>query len=160
VLVVGVLAPGGAIVGALAPGVVPVGVAGALAVGVVVTVVVAGVVEPEPPASLTSAAASTPSAIAATTASTAIGVFQLGVAARRVRAAAPQAMHQSCSACSAAPHSGHVSLAGVRGGAAAPDGLAAPASAGGEPLAAAGQPVPLGFVAAAETVTSRLPVGG
>ena len=49
----------------------------------------------------TSAAASTAERRAATTitASAMIGAFQLGVAARRVRAAAPQRRHHSCSGC-------------------------------------------------------------
>ncbi len=68
------------------------------AVGAVVTVVVRGAgALPEPPASLTRAAASTPSDSATTTASTAIGAFQLGEVASRVRAAAPQLRHHSCS---------------------------------------------------------------
>jgi hypothetical protein len=75
---------------------------------VVVTVVVvatAGV--PEPVARLTSAAASTPSDSATTTASAAVRPLQLGDAARRVRAAAPQRRHHSWSGCNGAPHSGH-----------------------------------------------------
>lgn len=94
---VGVLTPAVGVVEVLGaivvgtPGVALVGVTGALAAGAVVTVVVTGAApEPEPPASLTSAAASTPSASTATTAIAATGPFQLGVAARRVRAAAPQ----------------------------------------------------------------------
>jgi hypothetical protein len=83
----------------------------------------------------------------------------LGVAARRVRAAAPHAMHQSWSGWSAAPHSGHASPAVARGGTAAP-GEPAPALAPGEPPAALDQPVAVGFVGPAETVTSRSPAGG
>jgi len=49
----------------------------------------------ELPASSTRAATSTPSASAATIASRATGALQLGVAASRVRAAAPQERHQS-----------------------------------------------------------------
>ena len=162
VLEPGVLVPGLVVAGVLALGVVAVGVTGTLAAGAVVTVVVAVVVEPEPPASLTSPAASTPSASAATTATAAMGAFQLGVAARRVRAAAPQAMHQSWSGCRAAPHSGHASLAARGGGMPAPDEPAAPALAlaPGDPLAAADQPVAVGFVGPAATVTSRPPAGG
>jgi hypothetical protein len=66
-------------------------------------------VEPEFPASLTKAAASTASESAHTTATEMIGAFQFGDAARRVRAAAPQRRHQSWSVCSGAPHSGHES---------------------------------------------------
>ena len=69
--------------------------------------------EPEPPASLTSAAASTASATAATTASRIAGAFQLGEAASCVRAAVPQRRHQSCAGPSEPPHSGHTSPAGV-----------------------------------------------
>jgi protein-disulfide isomerase len=117
VVAVGVLAPGVPVVGVLvAPGVVVAGVPGAvvagvpgavvaalsvtgvLATGAVLSTVVATVEsELEPPLSFTSAAASTPSESAATLASTAIGTLQLGVAARRVRAAAPQFKHHSCS---------------------------------------------------------------
>jgi hypothetical protein len=61
------------------------------------------------PASLTSAAASTPSARAATVAITARGRRQLGAAARRVRAAAPQRRHHSCCGRRNAPHRGHAS---------------------------------------------------
>jgi hypothetical protein len=116
------VAPGVVVAGAgpvgVAPGAVDVapGVAGVVAVvgaaaGVVTVVVTGGLVdEPEPPASLTSAAASTPSASTAITATVAAGARQLGVAARRVRAAAPQFRHQSCSGSSGAPHSGHVSV--------------------------------------------------
>jgi hypothetical protein len=109
VVAVGVLAPGVPVVGVVvAPGVVVAGVPGAvvaalgvtgvLATGAVLSTVVATVEsELEPPLSFTSAAASTPSESAATLASTAIGTLQLGVAARRVRAAAPQFKHHSCS---------------------------------------------------------------
>ena len=100
---------------------------GVTAAGEVVTVVVvAGAVEP--PASLTRAAASTPSDSATTTASVATGPFQLGDAARRVRAAAPQRRHHSCSGCSGAPQSGQASPAGAGGGGAA----GVPAPGGGE----------------------------
>ena len=115
-LVLGVLAPGTAgvvVVGTVAVGTVAVGVTA----GLVTVIVVGTVVEcPEPPASLTSAAASTPSASATITASAITGVFQEGDAASRVRAAAPQCRHHSCSGASAAPHSGHAWSAG--GGAA------------------------------------------
>jgi len=109
--VLGVLVPGtaGVVVGTVAVGTVAVGVLAGL-----VTVIVVGVVVEcsEPPASFTSAAASTPSASATTTASAITGVFQAGDAARRVRAAAPQRRHHSCSGASGAPHSGHASSAG------------------------------------------------
>lgn len=111
VVALGAVAPGTA-----APGVTVVGTPGTAAVGVVllaavVTVVVTeAAVDPDPPASLTSAAASTPSASAAITATVAIGAFQLGVAARRVRAAAPQRRHQSCSGDRGVPQSGQASL--------------------------------------------------
>jgi hypothetical protein len=160
VVVPGVVVPGVLVAGALAPGIVVVGATGTLAAGAVVIVVVAVLAEPDPSASLTNAAASTPSASAATTASDAIGAFQLGVAARRVRAAAPQAMHQSWSGCRAVPQSGHASLTLARGGTAAPDELAAPAPASGGPPTAADQPVAEGLVGPAETVTSRPPAGG
>jgi hypothetical protein len=106
-----VVLPGTAVVGA------------ATAAGAVVTVVVAGaaVVEVlEPPASVTSAAASTPSDSAARTASTRTGAFQAGDAARRVRAAAPQRRHHSCSGSSGAPHSGHISRVGSASAVVAP----------------------------------------
>jgi hypothetical protein len=94
-----------------------VGVTAVLAAGAATVVVVVGAaLDPEPPASLTSAAASTPSASTATTAIAAIGPFQLGVAASRVRAAAPQRRHQSWSGFSGAPHSGHASGPGTRTG--------------------------------------------
>ena len=88
---------------------------GRLAVGVtvtagIVTVVVAGpAFVVEPPASDTSAAASTPSDSTATVATATIGVVQRGDAASRVRAAPPQLRHQSCSGASGAPHSGQAS---------------------------------------------------
>ena len=81
----------GTVVGAVAVGV-------AVTAGAVVTVVVAGAVveRPEPPARVTSAAASTPSESAARTASVRTAGFQEGDAAKRVRAAAPQCKHHSC----------------------------------------------------------------
>jgi hypothetical protein len=159
VAVVAVLAPGVAVVGVVVVAGV-VGVTGALAAGAVVTVVVTVVVagladELEPPASFTSAAASTPSASAAMAASVAIGIFQLGVAARRVRAAAPQFRHHSCSGCSGEPHSGQASLPGTRAGTATRDPpTAAPGASPVEPAS------PVGFLGAAAIVTSRPPVGG
>src|SRR6266851_6898334 len=103
VVAVGVeAAPGAVVAGA--------GLAGAdAAVGAVDTIVVAGGLEPESPASLTRAAASTPSDSAIRTATAAIGGFQLGAAASRVRAAAPQRRHHSWSARNGAPHSGQLS---------------------------------------------------
>jgi hypothetical protein len=114
VLVVGVEPPG------TGTGVVTVGVVGTIAEGVaaaaVVTVlVVGGAPGPESPASFTSAAASTPSESTATAIAPSRGAFQFGDAARRVRAAAPQRRHHSCSGCSGAPHRGHVSP-GARAG--------------------------------------------
>lgn len=122
------------------------GVTGVLAAGAATVVVVVTTLDPELPASLTSAAASTPSASAATTAIAAIGPFQLGVAASRVRAAAPQRRHQSWSGFSGAPHSGHASGPGTRTGANDPVSVCAP-------------PVVL-FGGAAATVTSRPSEGG
>src|SRR5664280_1165459 len=122
VLVVGVLAPGTAAPGVVAAGVVAapgagvVGAAGVLAAGVVMVVVAGAEEELESPASLTSAAARTASASAAMTATVAIGPFQLGVAARRVRAAAPQLRHQSCSGLSGVLQSGHASPPATRCG--------------------------------------------
>jgi hypothetical protein len=99
-----------------APGVrVPVVVDSAPLVGVVlvagsVIVVVIGAGVPlafeEPLLRSTNAAASTPRASIAIAAMIAIGVFQLVGAASRVRAAAPQCRHHSCSGFNAAPHSG------------------------------------------------------
>jgi hypothetical protein len=97
-------------------------VLGVLATGAVVLVagappdavpsVVGGtVVEPEFPASLTRAAASTPSESTATITTATIGAFQFEDAARRVRAAAPQRRHHSCSGSSGAPQSGQGSTA-------------------------------------------------
>jgi len=133
-----------------------VGAAGVLAAGAATVVVaVAAVLEPEPPASLTSAAASTPSASTATTAIVAIGVFQLGVAASRVRAAAPQRRHQSWSGFSAAPHSGQASGPGTRTG-----------GAGGYADASAAAALSLRVLlvelrgGAVDTVTSRPQAGG
>jgi len=114
-------------------------VAGVLvrAAALVTVRVIAGVVE-EPPERLTSAAASTPSASATTTASAAIRLFQLGDAARRVRAAAPQFRHHSWSGCNGAPHRGQASAAGTRAGAAAA-GVAPP---GGGEVATLMSPTP------------------
>ena len=70
---------------------------GAAAAAVVVIVrVIAGGGGPVSPASLMPAAAITPSERAAIRASAAVGPFQFGEAARRVRAAAPQRRHHSC----------------------------------------------------------------
>lgn len=157
----GVVVPGtpvAGVVGVLTPGTAPavVGAAGALAAGATtVVVVVAAALDPESPASLTSAAASTPSASKAITAIVAIGVFQLGVAASRVRAAAPQRRHQSWSGFSGAPHSGQASGPGTRTGGA---GGYADASAAVTPsLRSALVELPGG---AAATVTSRPQTGG
>jgi hypothetical protein len=76
--------------------VVTVAVVGVRALAAVVTVrVVAGAELSEPPASLTSAAASTPRERTATTNAVTRGAFQFGDAASRVRAAAPQVKHHS-----------------------------------------------------------------
>ena len=90
-----VVAPGSTAPGVLVAGAAAVGVNGVLALAGPVVVIVVVAVELEPPASLTSAAASTPRASAAVTAIAVTGAFQLGVAERRVRAAAPQRRHQS-----------------------------------------------------------------
>jgi hypothetical protein len=63
--------------------------------------------EPESPASFTSAAASTASASSATAASSTTSTFQRGDAASRVRAAAPQCRHQSWAGSSGLLQSGH-----------------------------------------------------
>jgi len=96
--------------------------AGALVAGTVTVFVIAAGAGPESPASFTSEAAIAPSESAATIASAATGPFQLGEAARRVRAAAPQFRHHSWLGASGVLHSGHVS-AGV--GAAVADAGAA-----------------------------------
>src|SRR5437763_9772829 len=82
------------------------------------------------PASLTRSAASTPSDSAATVAISATGTLQLGDAASRVRAAAPQRRHQSCSGSSGVPHSGQESPLGVGRGAEAAGWSAGVAGAG------------------------------
>ena len=95
--------------------VVVVGIAPGSAGAAVVIVLVTGggvVAVLEPPLSLTSAAASTPSASTAITAIATIGAFQFVGAARRVRAAAPQLRHHSCSGSSGAPHSGQAASTG------------------------------------------------
>jgi hypothetical protein len=168
--VVGVVALGVEVVGVpvalgveVAPGVVVAGVVptpgtavvGVLAAGVVTVVVARADEELDPPASFTSAAARTASASAATTAIVAIGAFQLGVAASRVRAAAPQRRHQSWSGLSGVPHSGQASPPAIRWGT---------ARCGSTPGAAwpAGPEMPPGglLVGGAAAVTSRLPAGG
>lgn len=110
-----VLAPGTPVVVPAAPAAAP-GVVVAPAVGAV-TVRVTATVPPWPlePASDTSAAVSAPSESTTTVASAITGGRHRGVAARRVRAAAPQRRHQSCSAPSGAPHSGQRSSAGSCG---------------------------------------------
>jgi multisubunit Na+/H+ antiporter MnhC subunit len=92
-----VLVPVSPVPGVLVVGAVAVGVA--VMAGAVVTVVVAGAVveRSEPPARVTRAAASTPRESAARTASARTAGFQEGDAAKRVRAAAPQCKHHSCS---------------------------------------------------------------
>jgi hypothetical protein len=97
-----VFAPDFAAPGTAAPGAVVVGVAAVLAgagtraAGAVVTVRVTRIlVGLELPARSTSAALSTPSESTITATIAAIGMRQFGVAARRVRAAAPQRRHHS-----------------------------------------------------------------
>ncbi len=118
------IAPGAVLVGAVAvEGTdvvvrVFVGVdAGAEAAGPVTVWVIAGGAGPESPASFTSAAASAASASSATSATATTGARQFGVAARRVRAAAPQRRHHSCPGARGEPHNGHSSpLAAVPAG--------------------------------------------
>lgn len=140
-------------VGAVTAGAAGVVTAGVVAAGPAIVVVTGAGAELESPASLTSAAASTPSASTATTEMTAIGAFQLGVAASRVRAAAPQRRHQSCSGLSGVPHSGQASVPGARWGA---TGCASPLAVGGPGEAPPG----VWPVGAAATATSRRPAGG
>ena len=85
---------------------------GALGEVLTVTVFATGV---EFEASLTSEAARTPSDSVATIARAAIGAFRLGGGPRRVRAAAPQRRHHSCSSASNVPHSGQLSLEATAG---------------------------------------------
>jgi hypothetical protein len=92
----GVAAPGLVVLGAPAPGVV-VSAGGATVAGGVTAIVVAVVVESNPPASFISARASTPIESAPTTAIATIGALQFADVANRVRAAAPQRRHHSCS---------------------------------------------------------------
>src|SRR6202035_962156 len=134
VLAPGALLPGTPLPGSAVPGVVAVGVGVGVGVGVVeagavVTVVVVAGGGPPDPASDMSAAASTPSDSATTTASATIGPLQPGAAARRVRAAAPQRRHHSCSACRGPPHSGQASPVG--GGAGVDAGAGRPPAAEG-----------------------------
>lgn len=90
--IVAVLVVGVVIVGVVA---VTVGMMTAPGVVVVMVRVVAGPSAPEPPASFTRAAASTPRESTTTTTAIVRGAFQLGDAASRVRAAAPQFRHHS-----------------------------------------------------------------
>jgi hypothetical protein len=97
------VAPAAAVPGTVVAGAAVVGV-GATALGAVVSAagavtvrVTAVLVGLELPARSISAAASTPSEIATTATIAASGTLQFGVAARRVRAAAPQRRHHSCS---------------------------------------------------------------
>ena len=117
---IGVVEAPAVVVGVEADGVVA---GGAAAAGAAVPMAAArGVLVLEDgPASFTSATASTPMAIAAMSAIPITGNRQLGVGARRVRAAAPQRRHQSCSGAIGFAHSGHASAAGgggAKGGAA------------------------------------------
>ncbi len=79
----------------------------------VTATVLAGLLES--PASETSAAASAPSESTITTPRAITGPCQRGVAARRVRAAAPHRRHHSCSAPIGAPQSGQASAIGTTG---------------------------------------------
>ncbi len=108
-------APGTPVVAPVAPAAAP-GVVAAPAAGAV-TVRVTATVPPGPlePASDTNAAVSAPSESTITVVNAITGARHRGVLARRVRAAAPQRMHQSCSASSGAPHSGQRSSVGSRG---------------------------------------------
>jgi hypothetical protein len=102
-----------AVVVGIAPGIAP----GTTDVAVVIVRVIGATARgaPEPPLSLTSAAASTPSASVTVTAIATIGAFQLVGAARRVRAAAPQLRHHSWRGSSGAPHSGQAASTGGAG---------------------------------------------
>src|ERR1019366_2322993 len=80
-----------------------------VAAAVVMVFVLTGGAGPVSPASLTRAAARTPSESTTTTTAATSGAFQLGDAARRVRAAAPQLRHHSCSGWSGLPHNGQAS---------------------------------------------------
>jgi hypothetical protein len=106
-----------AVVGVPAAGAAPLGVAGVPVVGAMIVLVTATVLAGllESPASETSAAASAPSESTITTPRAITGPCQRGVAARRVRAAAPQRRHHSCSAPIGAPHSGQPSAIGLAG---------------------------------------------
>ena len=117
VVVPGVVVPGVVVPGVVAPGVVVPGVVPVpAAAGAVIVRVTGGGAGPEPRASLTSAAASTPRSSAAMTIAAATGAFQLGVADRRVCAAAPQCRHQSWSVCRFEPHSGQASAGAAPAG--------------------------------------------
>ncbi len=127
VVVPAVLAPGTPVVvpaapaaPAAAPGVVVAPAAGA------VTVRVTATVPPVPlePASDTSAAVSAPSESTITVVSAITGGRHRGVAARRVRAAAPHRRHHSCSFPNGPPHSGQRSSTGSCGGVAGGGGVA------------------------------------
>jgi hypothetical protein len=148
VALLGVVAAAPGVVAAML-GVVAAGAVAAGALAVVIVVVTAGLAVLEPPASLTSAAASTPSASTATTAIATIGAFQFGVAASRVRAAAPQRRHQSWSGPSGVAQSGQASLAG--------DGVAS--GIGSSALGAASSAL-VCCPGAVALVTSRRPAGG
>jgi hypothetical protein len=120
-LAAGTVVPGVLVAGVLVRGVLVAGVlaAPAAAAGAVAVLVIAGVFAaelPELPASETSAALSAPRESRITALSAITGARQLGIAARRVRAAAPHRRHHSCSACNGAPHSGHPSMGGVDAG--------------------------------------------
>jgi hypothetical protein len=145
-------APGTVLPGALAdPGVVTAGAATAGVVTVLVTATV--LVEPsESPASETSAAVNAPRESTITAANAITGARQLGVAASRVRAAAPQRRHHSWSAPKAPPHSGQLSATGLPG--AFPGAIrSGPHSPAGPCSSGRGE----GGVA---TLTSRHPAGG
>lgn len=133
---VGVVMPGVVVaVEVVGVGTVAAVVVGAAAPSVVTVLVDAGDCASEPPASFTRAAASTPRDRTAMTAATTRGALQFGDAARRVRAAAPQFRHHSCSGWSGAPHNGQASPGATLGRCtgAAP-ALGAPAGAAEAPL--------------------------
>jgi hypothetical protein len=112
-----VVAPAGP---AAAPGVVVAPAAGAVTVCVTATVPLG----PLEPASDTSAAVRAPSESTITVVSAITGGRHRGVAARRVRAAAPHRKHHSCSDPNGPPHSGQRSSTGACGGVAGGAGVA------------------------------------
>jgi hypothetical protein len=137
----GTLAPGSGVVGMLAGTVgITLGAAAREVLVTVVTVVTAALApEPELPARSTSAAPRAPSDSATSTANAMIGAFQFGAAARRVRAAAPQRRHHSCSRCNGVAHKGQASP-GLAGGGGVNAGLCPVAGDGVEAAKLTGSP--------------------